>query len=619
MKDKQSSIDFYALVRIYGERFRGAFIKKIYQTGKDEFTFILYSSDHGKFPFHIKLSAGTAFMDPLRPEESSSFAMFLRKNLSEQKIRDIEQINFDRVLRITMYSGTQLIFELFREGNLIIIESDLITYAFNPREWKNRKILKGEKYIPPSTMDPISAGEEAIAKILANSKASIVQTMATRLNLGGEYAEEIAVRLGIEKEKASVEFVTLVPEIMGEIRKLLEETALNKAYYYKSANMLSPIKLQSMQEEPEIIDDFNEGLIKQMGRIKEVDPQVTQVERRVTNQKKTIEQYIELSAKLKVTGQILISNLGEIEKILSTAKKSLKTMKAGQEIYPGIILKGLDFEKKIITIERSGEEMELWLNMSSGENANRYFTRSKEYILKAEGAKKALEETSKINISSDSSGRKKVRPKKWFESYHWFITSGGNLVVAGKDVNGNEKVVKKHMGEKDIYIHADLYGAPSTVLKINNPDSDIERDILEAAQFAVANSRAWANGLGSGSAYWVTPFQVSKTPESGEFVRKGSWIVKGKRNYLFNLPLKLKISTVNWEKTELPMICPDSTEIEAEKDVIFISPGETKREKIAKEIAEMLNWERDEISSVLPPGGSKIDSVVKKVQSSVSQ
>ena len=55
-------------------------------------------------------------MDPLRPEESSSFAMFLRKNLSEQKIRDIEQINFDRVLRITMYSGTQLVFELFREG-----------------------------------------------------------------------------------------------------------------------------------------------------------------------------------------------------------------------------------------------------------------------------------------------------------------------------------------------------------------------------------------------------------------------------------------------------------------------------------------------------------------------
>ena len=154
--------------------------------------------------------------------------------------------------------------------NLIIIENDLITYAFNPREWKNRKILKGEKYIPPSTVDPISASEEEIAKILANSKASIVQTMATRLNLGGEYAEEIAVRLGIEKEKASVDFVTLVPEIMGEIRKLLEETALNKAYYYKSANMLSPVKLQSMQEEPEIIEDFNEGLISQMGRIRVV-------------------------------------------------------------------------------------------------------------------------------------------------------------------------------------------------------------------------------------------------------------------------------------------------------------------------------------------------------------
>ena len=151
-------------------------------------------------------------------------------------------------------------------------------------------------------------------------------------------------------------------------------------------------------------------------------------------------------------------------------------------------------------------------------------------------------------------------PEKWFESYHWFITSSGNLVVAGKDVNGNEKVVKKHMSEKDIYIHADLYGAPSTILKVEKENTDLEKDILEAAQFAVSNSRAWSNNLASGSAYWVTPLQVSKTPESGEFVRKGSWIVKGKRNYLFNLPLKLKISTVIFENTELPMIFEDFNE-----------------------------------------------------------
>ena len=618
MKDKQSSIDFYAFVKLYSERFSGAFIKKIYQTGKDEFTFIIYSSEHGKYPFHIKLSAGIAFMDPDRPEESSSFAMFLRKNLSEQKIRSIEQVNFDRVCKISLYSGMEIVFELFRDGNLIILENGLITYAFSPREWKNRKILKGEHYIPPSLQDPLSSDLSTLKSIFEHSKGSLVQTMATRMNLGGEYAEEVAFRLGIDKDQPSKESLDLVPAVISEINKLLEETSLNKGFYYDSDNMVSPVRLTSINEAPRIFEDFNEGLAFQMGKLREVDPQISQIERRMANQTKTVQQYIELSGNLKELGQIIISNLPEFEKILSIVNANYKTLSKGGIIMPGISILDIDFSRKLLTIKKDDKEIQLSLNRTAGENASDYFNKSKDYILKAEGAKKAIMETSKVKLE-ENVRKKKDRPKKWFESYHWFITSSGNLVVAGKDISGNEKVVKKHMSEKDIYIHADLYGAPSTVLKIEKENTDMEKDILEAAQFAVSNSRAWSNNLASGSAYWVTPLQVSKTPESGEFVRKGSWIVKGKRNYLFNLPLKLKISTVLFENTELPMICPHITEIKNEKDLIFLSPGETKREKIAKEISEILGRERDEIASILPPGGSRIDSITKKAPASISQ
>ena len=618
MKDKQSSIDFYAFVKLYGERFSGAFIKKIYQTGKDEFTFIIYSSEHGKYPFHIKLSAGIAFMDPDRPEESSSFAMFLRKNLSEQKIRSIKQINFDRVCKIELYSGMEIIFELFRDGNLIIIENGLITYAFSPREWKNRKILKGERYIPPSLIDPLSSELSTLTSIFEQSKGSLVQTMATRMNLGGEYAEEIAFRLGIDKDQSSKESLNLVPDIINGIKKLLEEISLNKGFYYDSDNMLSPVRLSSLKEDPRIFEDFNEGLVYQMGKLKEIDPQISQIERRIANQTKTVQQYMDLSVTLKETGQIIISNLPEYERVLRTVNSNLKAISIGSVITPGITITNIDFSKKFITIKKDDREIELSLTRTAGENASDYFNRSKDYILKAEGARKAIMDTSKVKLEENGK-KKKDRPKKWFEAYHWFFTSSGNLVIAGKDVNGNEKVVKKHMSERDIYIHADLYGAPSTILKVENENTDLEKDILEAAQFAVSNSRAWSNNLASGSAYWVTPLQVSKTPESGEFVRKGSWIVKGKRNYLFNLPLKLKISTIVYENTELPMICPHITEIKNEKDLIFISPGEIKREKIAKEISEILGRERDEIASILPPGGSRIDSITKKVQASISQ
>ncbi len=39
--------------------------------------------------------------------------------------------------------------------------------------------------------------------------------------------------------------------------------------------------------------------------------------------------------------------------------------------------------------------------------------------------------------------RRKIKPKKWFEKFRWFVSSDGFLVVAGKDAITNEVLVKK--------------------------------------------------------------------------------------------------------------------------------------------------------------------------------
>ena len=77
-----------------------------------------------------------------------------------------------------------------------------------------------------------------------------------------------------------------------------------------------------------------------------------------------------------------------------------------------------------------------------------------------------------------------------------------------------------------MYAHADLHGAPSTILKDGQkaPDSDLR----EACNFALAQSKGWVAALTDGSAYWVYPDQVSKTPEAGEFVPRGAFIIRGK-------------------------------------------------------------------------------------------
>ena len=93
-----------------------------------------------------------------------------------------------------------------------------------------------------------------------------------------------------------------------------------------------------------------------------------------------------------------------------------------------------------------------------------------------------------------------AKPTKrfWFESYRWFRTSEGFLVLGGRDAATNEKLVKKQLEDEDRYIHADIHGAPSIVIKAEGkPITD--RAIEEACAFAVG-TRRWPARTNSSSA-----------------------------------------------------------------------------------------------------------------------
>jgi len=80
-------------------------------------------------------------------------------------------------------------------------------------------------------------------------------------------------------------------------------------------------------------------------------------------------------------------------------------------------------------------------------------------------------------------------------------------------------------------VHADLPGAASTVI-INPSTNDISPITLnEAGVWAVAHSKAWVDNK-LFPAFWVWGSQVSKTPESGEYLVTGSFIIRGKKNYV---------------------------------------------------------------------------------------
>lgn len=48
------------------------------------------------------------------------------------------------------------------------------------------------------------------------------------------------------------------------------------------------------------------------------------------------------------------------------------------------------------------------------------------------------------------------------------------MVISGRDVQQNEVIVKRYMNKDDIYMHADIHGSASTIIK--NPSASVIPD-----------------------------------------------------------------------------------------------------------------------------------------------
>jgi predicted ribosome quality control (RQC) complex YloA/Tae2 family protein len=203
--------------------------------------------------------------------------------------------------------------------------------------------------------------------------------------------------------------------------------------------------------------------------------------------------------------------------------------------------------------------IEVDMGLSAHSNVSAYFDLKKKFSDKArrtvESNEKALaaaernvllklqkiEAAKAANANDAAHGKRAERKRYWFENFHWFISSENYLVVSGRDAQQNEVLVKRYLNKGDAYVHAELHGASSTIVKNNDPAHPIPfMTLSEAGQACVARSSAWDAKV-TAAAYWVHPDQVSKTAPSGEYLTTGSMMIRGKKNYLPSQPLVMGI------------------------------------------------------------------------------
>lgn len=259
--------------------------------------------------------------------------------------------------------------------------------------------------------------------------------------------------------------------------------------------------------------------------------------------------------------------------------------------------------------------IKLYFEKSLNENAALYFERAKKLKHKKQGAENAikqLEEKLKEIRTKKEKERKiqqeeqekraeelKRESKKWFENYRWFYTSNNLLAVGGKDASTNETLIKKYAEQDDLIFHTEIPGSPFFILKIKDKKPE-NIDIEEVAQATASFSRAWQLKMTFADVYYVNKEQVSKNPPTGEYLKKGAFMIYGKRNYL-----KVKIQLCIGLFDNSIIIAPCTALKNRAEKYITIIPGNLNKEKTAELIIKKLglnNKYKQEIIEKLPKG-----------------
>ncbi len=652
-----SNVDIFTISNELNNLLSGARVDKSFQPTQDIVVMRFHVPGTGRVDLVMQCGSRihTSQYPLENPTTPPSFPMLLRKRVKGAHVESIKQHNFDRVVEIKVKKDKYytIIVELFDKGNIILLDDENnIILPLKRKRLSNRDISSKIEYAFPEErgINPMTITESEFKEVFSDSESDVVRTLA-RNGLGSLYAEEVIKRANeiTELDKNTHNEELTEKQIEGlylgfkDLFDNLTEGKI-KPQIVKNESKEDVVALDLINYEnfeKTYFESFNEACDEFYSKkvntsIKNTkesawNKKVNKFEKRLRLQQETLDNFYKTIEDSQHKGEVIYSNYPTIENIVNvvnqarsnnysfkdigkTLKKAKKEGMAEAQIYESIDKMG------VLTLKIDNTTLNIDPKLTIPENAENYYEKAKKAKRKTKGAQIAIENTKKqledIKAKKDVAMENIAVPKKrvkknlkWYEKLRWFLSSDGHLVIGGRDANSNESVVKKYLEPNDIYLHADIHGASSTAIKLNG--DELNDDLLkESGEFAASFSSAWSMGFTSQDVFWVNPDQVTKTPESGEFLAKGSFVIRGHRNYIRGARVKLAIGIVDYEGKRI-MAGPIEALEKYCDNYVVIKPGFTKKEAIAKKIIHKINEDDlltlDDIIRVLPSGKCDID------------
>eukprot|EP00924_Labyrinthula_sp_SR-Ha-C_P008776 snap_masked-scaffold_2-processed-gene-2.10-mRNA-1 protein AED:0.09 eAED:0.10 QI:0/-1/0/1/-1/1/1/0/867 len=536
----------------------------------------------------------------------SNFAIKLRKHIRKKKLFDFKTLGKDRVIKLD-FGQFFILVEFYASGNILLTDSEykilsvLRIYSVN-----DNKVAVNYTYPLENVVEVLNKpGDESLlslrraarkvegGKKVSNvlfSKFSSVSKFGKDVLLHGMAMVGLDVNkelleLDEEEQQKLFEGLLIAHELLENTSKRMEynisfvDTGGSGAKAYNSFDCvrfkqyenqgLQFIKFESFNEAVrEFFSKLNSHRIeRQLQTVKNAaEKKFNKVKKEQTERIEKMKEDSEVEVQ---KAQLILSSLQVVQNCLAVINSALENSLDWGEMQQLVdnekkkgnpvakIIKKLNLEKQKVEVILEGESVVLDVSKSAQANADQYFQKSKRSVRNAKIAAKVSgkliseaenkmskdieTQTNQRNIKMSKLSKK--RTAFWFEKFHWCLTSSGNLVIGGKSSQQNEVLVKRYLRKNDLFIHADLHGAPTVILRAKSSDINLTgdytnnvlpfnlRDVNEACTFAVCRSKSWESKK-LNKVYYVFANQVSKTAPSGEYLSVGSFMIRGRKNFV---------------------------------------------------------------------------------------
>ena len=286
---------------------------------------------------------------PDAPGRPPNFAMMLRNRIANADLVDVSQYEFDRIVTLTFEreaETTTIVVELFGDGNLAVLDSSgEVVQSLRTIRLKSRTVAPGSQYeFPGSRLNPLDVSYDGLIARMEESDTDVVRTLATKVNFGGLYAEEVCARAGVEKTLSIADTTATDHEALFDaIDRLaadLHETNLDPRLYEEDGRVVdaTPFPLVEREDLDETaFDSFNAALDIYFDRLETEDEEtkttgepdrpdfeaeVAKYNRIIDQQEGAIEEFATDAERERERAEAIYARYDLVDEVLTTVREA---------------------------------------------------------------------------------------------------------------------------------------------------------------------------------------------------------------------------------------------------------------------------------------------------------